>query len=103
MEERMADVIKIKDESKEIPRYYSNVFELTIGPYDFTFTFGYKTPEQAKAQKTEFDNLAYVSMSPTQAKTAVVVLKEMLAKYEKDFGQIPLEKTFKERYSKIFG
>jgi len=99
----MGDVVKLNHGEKEIPRYYSNIFELTIGPYDFSFTFGYKTPAQAKKQTPEYDTLAYVSMSPTQAKTAVVILKEMLDKYEKDFGEIPLEKTFKERHKKIFG
>jgi len=99
----MADIIKIKDESKEIPRYYSNVFELTMGPYDFSFTFGYKTPEQAKQEGGAFDTVAYVSMSPTQAKTSVVILQEMIDKYEKDFGPIPLEKRFKDRHTKIFG
>lgn len=99
----MADVIKFNRGDKEIPMYYSNVFELTIGPYDFTFTFGYKTPEQAKKEGGAFDTVAYVSMSPTQAKTTVVILKEMIDKYEKDFGTIPLEKRFKDRHTKIFG
>ena len=100
----MGDLVKLGGGKGEIPCYYTNVFELTIGPYDFTFSFGYKNPEQAKAQKEppEFDTIAYVSMSPTQAKTAVTILQEMVAKYEKDFGEIPMEKRFKDRYQKIF-
>ena len=98
----MGDIIRMDEKKKETPFYYTNVFELTIGPYDFTFVFGYKTPEQAKKQTEEFNPIATISMSPTQAKTAVVVLQEMVAKYEKGFGEIPMENRFKERYKKIF-
>lgn len=104
----MGDIIKFKEESGQGPDfYYSNVFELVLSIYDFTFVWGFKTPEQAKAQATakdaKFTALANVSMSPSQAKAAVVILKEMIGKYEAEFGEIPLDKDFKDRYRKVFG
>lgn len=99
----MADIINMNKGNKEIPTYYSNVFTLTTGPYDFTFSFGYKTPKQVQEGSQDYDTVAYVSMSPNQAKTVIVILKEMIQRYEKEFGQIPLEKQFKDRYNKLFG
>lgn len=100
----MADIIKFREGQDKGPEfYYSNVIELVVGPYDFTFVWGFKTPEQAKDKEKKFTTLANVSMSPNQAKAAVVILKEMIDNYETQFGEIPLEKDFKERYQKIFG
>jgi hypothetical protein len=100
----MADIIKMNTKKSESPpHYYSNVIEIVIGPYDFTISFGLKTPEQAKAKIKDFDRIANVSMSASQAKAAVVILKEMVDHYEKDFGEIPMENKFKQRYKKIFG
>ena len=99
----MADIIKLSEQKKEAPFYYSNVFELVMGPYDFAFVFGLKTPEQAKVKDLGFVTVANVSMSSSQAKAVAVILKEFLDKYEKDFGEIPMESKFKARYDKAFG
>ncbi len=100
----MGDIIKFKEGQGQGPDfYYSNIFELIIGVYDFTFVWGFKTPEQAKARDAKFTALANVSMSPSQAKAAVVILKEMIDNYEAQFGKIPLDKDFKDRYQKVFG
>jgi hypothetical protein len=100
----MADIIKFREGQDKGPEfYYSNVIELVVGPYDFTFVWGFKTPEQAKKKGGEFTPLANISMSPNQAKAAVVIIKEMIDNYETQFGEIPLEKDFKERYHNIFG
>jgi hypothetical protein len=103
----MGDVIKFTEQKKEVPSLYSNVVGVTVGPYDFVFSWGYKSPEQAQqSAKDAADNwstLAYVAISPSQAKTVLVLLKEMVDKYESDFGEIPMEDKFKKRYQKIFG
>lgn len=101
----MAEIVKIsgeKEERKEPDTYYSNVFELNISPYDFTFVWGYKTAKQAKAKTEEFESLANVSMSPSQGKAVFVILGEMIKKYEEQFGEIPIAKDFKERFRKLF-
>lgn len=99
----MGDIVKFREGQGGPDFYYSNVFELIISPYDFTFVWGFKTPEQAKSKEVKFTPLANVSMSPNQAKAAVVILKEMTAQYEAQFGEIPLDKDLRERYEKIFG
>ena len=99
----MADIIRLNEEEKEVPKYYSNVFEIVMGPYDLTFIFGTKTTKQMKEKKKDFDENVQISMSPQQAKASIVVLKEMLNRYEKDLGVIPIAPDFKERYKKLFG
>ena len=56
-----------------------------------------------KEKKKDFDETVKISMSPQQAKASLIVLKEMLNKYEKDLGGIPIPPDFKERYKKLFG
>ena len=99
----MAEIIDMKKHIKDLQYFYSNVFTVTVSPYDVTIDFGVKTPEQAKAKSDEFDKVARVSMSPTQAKTLLVILKELINSYEKDFGKIPLAPEFRGRYKAIYG
>ncbi len=99
----MADIIRLSEEEKQVPQFYSNVFEIVMGAFDLTFIFGTKTTKQMKEKKKDFDENVKISMSPQQAKASIVVLKEMLNRYEKDLGVIPIPPDFKERYKKLFG
>ena len=68
---------------------YSNVIQITTGPFDITFDFGFKTPERARAQSTEFDLVARVTMSLSHAKTILPLLAQQIAQYEQKVGPIP--------------
>jgi hypothetical protein len=98
----MGEIIDFKKETKSIPFYYTNVFSVNVTPYDATIDFGIKTPEQAKSAGGEFEKQVRVAMSLVQAKTMLVVLKELLNNYERDIGEVPLPPDMKERYRKIF-
>lgn len=82
--------------------YYSNVFEAFIGPYDYAIVFGLKNSEQYKTRSIEFDKLAMVYMSHEQTKTLLIILKELLDKYESDMGEVNLPPEYRKRYHDLF-
>ena len=65
---------------------YANFFGVTIGPYDFTLRFGYKS-----GPGPEEDTVRIVSriiMSPVHTKSMHVLLGRMLNAYERNIGEI---------------
>jgi hypothetical protein len=71
------------------PPVYANVVQVTTGPFDVVLDFGFKTPEQARRQTTEYDIVARVAMSLAHAKTMLPLLARVIAEYEKQVGTIP--------------
>lgn len=83
-------------EEKDLEFFYVNVFEVTVGPFDFVFDFGFKTPEQSKKPVKDFKKVCRVAMSPGHAKAMIPLLSNMVANYESQFGIIPTPNFDKE-------
>jgi hypothetical protein len=75
--------------SEQVPFFYANVVEFTMGPFDLTIDFGFKTPDQVKRQSPDWDRVARVSMSPSHAKSMLKILLDHIQAYEQQFGMIP--------------
>jgi hypothetical protein len=67
---------------------YANVVQITTGPYDLVFDFGFKSPERARAGSAEFDIVARVAMSLGHAKSMIPLLTRQIAEYESKIGPI---------------
>jgi hypothetical protein len=67
---------------------YANVVQMTTGPYDFVFDFGFKSPERARAGSAEFDIVARIAMSLGHAKSMIPLLTRQIAEYENKIGPI---------------
>jgi Protein of unknown function (DUF3467) len=67
---------------------YANVVQLTTGPYDMTFDFGFKAPERLRTGSPEFEIVARVTMSLAHAKTILPLLSQQIAQYEQRVGPI---------------
>jgi hypothetical protein len=67
---------------------YANVIQITTGPFDMVFDFGFKSPERARAGSPEFDVVARVAMSLAHAKTMLPILAGQIADYEQKVGPI---------------
>jgi hypothetical protein len=68
---------------------YANVVQITTGPFDMTFDFGFKNPERTRSGAAEFDIVARVSMSLGHAKSMIPLIAGQIAKYEQQVGSIP--------------
>ncbi|MCJ7563137.1 MAG: DUF3467 domain-containing protein [Candidatus Aminicenantes bacterium] len=86
----------------EIPFYYSNIVGIVMSQNDITLDFGYKSPEHSKEGPEKFEIKARVSMSPSHAKHMLLILKDLIDKYEGAIGEIPLEKDKKAQYDEMF-
>jgi hypothetical protein len=73
---------------ENIEPIYANVVQLTSGPYDLIFDFGFKSPERARAGSAEFDIVARVAMSLSHAKSMIPLLTRQIAEYESRVGPI---------------
>jgi hypothetical protein len=67
---------------------YANVVEITTGPFDMVFDFGFRPPESSKRGSTEFAIVARVAMSLAHAKTLLPILSKQIAEYEQRVGPI---------------
>jgi hypothetical protein len=67
---------------------YANVVEITTGPFDMVFDFGFRTPESAKRQAPDYEIVARVAMSLAHAKTLLPILAKQIANYEEQVGPI---------------
>jgi hypothetical protein len=67
---------------------YANVLQLTTGPFDIIFDFGFKSPERARAGSAEFDVVSRVAMSLGHAKSMLPLLARQIAEYESKVGPI---------------
>ena len=81
---------------------YSNCFEMAIGPFDTVVVFGVKKPEQYKQPTPEFQKHITVYMSHEHTKSFLVVMKEIIDKYESKMGDIPIPPDYQARYDKLF-
>lgn len=77
-------------DDSEIPQpVYANVVQITTGPFDIVFDFGFKSPERARSQSAQYDIVSRVAMSLSHAKSILPILARQLAEYEGQFGDIP--------------
>jgi len=67
---------------------YANVVQITTGPFDMIFDFGFKSPERARAGSPDFDIVARVAMSLAHAKSILPLLAKQIADYEQKVGPI---------------
>jgi Protein of unknown function (DUF3467) len=71
---------------------YANVVNMTAGPFDLVMDFGFKTPEQATKQSSDYDIVARVAMSLAHAKSMLPILSGIIDMYEKQVGEIAVPK-----------
>jgi hypothetical protein len=70
------------------PPVYSNVVQITTGPFDMVFDFGFRSPERARSGSAEFEVVSRVAMSLGHAKSLLPLLAKQIADYESRFGPI---------------
>jgi hypothetical protein len=73
-------------EERNIPRYYCNVVGIDAGAFDFIFKFGLKKKRNNPVSDEDFD--IEIIMSPQHAKSLLEVLNQVVANYEKEFGNL---------------
>ncbi len=73
----------------ELPFYYVNAVQVSGGPFDFTFDFGFKRPEDARPGSQDYQRLVRLTMSPGHAKSLFRILSQQLTAYEELLGEIP--------------
>ena len=71
---------------EEIKPIYANVVKIAATPFDTTFDFGYRSPEQTSK---DFNPLTRIIMSHSHAKAMLPILASLIAKLEKEIGPIP--------------
>lgn len=71
------------------PLVYTNVVQMTTGPYDLVMEFGFKTPEQTQRGSTEYETVVRVAMSLSHAKSMIPLIANQIAQYEQQVGEIP--------------
>ena len=80
------------EELEGIRDVYTNVVQVSAGPYDFSLTFGLKDPS------TNEDELhTRVRFSPQQARALYLLLQSVIEAYEKNIGGIPLPEELETR------
>jgi Protein of unknown function (DUF3467) len=67
---------------------YANVVQITTGPFDMVFDFGFKSPERAQKGSPDFDIVARVAMSLAHAKSMIPLITKQIADYEQKVGPI---------------
>jgi hypothetical protein len=67
---------------------YANVLQITTGPFDMVFDFGFKSPERTRSGSADFDVVARVAMSLGHAKSMLPLLARQIAEYEEKVGPI---------------
>jgi len=76
-------------DEEEIPFFYVNAVQVATSPFDVTFDFGFKRPEDNRPGSTDYKKLVRVTMSPQHAKTLFKILNDQLTAYETRLGDIP--------------
>lgn len=74
-------------DEQEVPFFYTNVMEASLGAFDFTLQFGYKPPEESGTAR--YTKVCTIAMSLSHAKTMLPIIAKLIAAYEQQFGQIP--------------
>jgi hypothetical protein len=76
-----------EDSAPPIPQY-ANVVQISTGPYDAIFDFGYRSPEQLARAPGDYVVIARIAMSLAHAKSMLPLLAKMIADYESRVGTI---------------
>lgn len=78
------------------PLLYTNVVQMSIGPYDVTMDFGYSAQENlfevaAKSEPTlpVPQRVARITMSHGHAKSMIPLIAKLIANLEENVGSIP--------------
>jgi len=80
-----------REQYEKVPDFlstYSNSARMTIGLWDFRFTFG--EVEQATSDMVKVSEKVSVIMSPQHAKMFLQIFEQNFRKYEERFGEIKL-------------
>lgn len=80
----------------ELPFFYVNAVQVNASPFDFTFDFGFKRPEDSLPGSNEYHKLVRLTMSPGHAKSLFRILSAQLTAFEQALGEIP-SPDFKEQ------
>jgi len=89
---------EIPEGVQEAPEYYANMVRLTTNVYGTTILFGLARPAALTGKVTAGKAVCSMFMSPPQAKTLFLLLRQHLRNYEEDTGKIPVPKEIEEQY-----
>ena len=78
----------------ERKEFYANTANVEVGPFDFAIGFGAKKDRTAPHPVPE-DIDCVIFMSPEHAKVLVSILSAGVAKFEENFGVIPVDSNSK--------
>jgi hypothetical protein len=67
---------------------YSNVVQVTMGPFDLVLDFGFKDPERQRAGSPDYEIVSRVAMSLAHAKSMLPLIARLIAEYESKIGPI---------------
>src|SRR5438128_710885 len=87
----MAESTKAREEYQQVADFrstYANSARMTVGLWDFRFSFG--EVEEATADSVKVVENVRVIMSPQHAKMFLAIFQQNLKKYEDKFGEIKL-------------
>lgn len=76
-------------EDDDVRVVYANSVELSAGPFDIVFDFGFRGPVPGSSKPGRPQSVAKVAMSLSHAKTMLPILARVIADYEKNVGTIP--------------
>ena len=83
---------------EQVPFYYANATRISTSINDVTFLFGRGGPADLASDAVAVHAVCALSMSPAQAKSLFLLLRQQLLNYEKQFGRIPVVPDIEEKY-----
>lgn len=82
----------------QIPELYSNLVRLTTNNYGTTILFGVARPTSLEGEAAIARPVCSIFMSPSHAKSLLLLLRHQLRSYEEDWGEIRIPDDLAERY-----
>ena len=81
-----------------VPEYYASVVRLTTNINGTSILFGRTAPVGVEGDDTTTDPVCLVQMSPVQAKSLFLLLRQHLRDYEESWARIPVHEALAEQF-----
>ena len=81
-----------------LPHYYTNVVRITSSINDLSLMFGRAQPVGMTGNASTMSPECLVHVSPVQAKSIFLLLRQQLKLYEERWGEIPVAPDLAEKF-----
>lgn len=98
MEEQELSMVVMPEEGGELSEYYSNSVRVVTSIYDVSVLFGRGRPVGLAGTAATMEAVCLVHMSPSQAKSVFLLLRQQLRSYEEQWGRIPVPPEMEEKF-----